>query len=287
MVDENQELNTPEMGDNVPELSEGESQDVNPNINNNMEKEANDNEASPDSEDSSQPEATNRGALEYRLRQQNRKLDRRLEQFESRITEAIARGLSQTSIPASQMPAEDSVNTNSQSSVQQVNPNEVQKLVNQALQEKEAIATQNTFNQYEEAAKRKFNDYNEVIEDLVHSQAITPLMVETIKDLPDAPELIYSIAKSNPQEFERISKLSPVQQMREMAFAVAKHQPSSNVPHRTEEAQNEQQPQVKPNPHKPLSPVSNRGGSMSHGSNNYGFEDRLSELAAGYHKSRP
>jgi hypothetical protein len=284
MVDENQELNSPEMGDNVPELSEGESQDVNPNINTNMEKGTNGNESSPNSEDSSQNESTNRGAIEYRMRQQMRKIDRRLEQFEAKIADAFAKGFNQSSPEASQMPSyEDNTTKNTQSSGQAYTQADIQQAVEKQLQEKELAKQQQDTIAKIQRSRQKHDDFDEVIEDVRNRHALTDLMISSIEDLPDAPELLYSIAKSNPQEFERISRLSPMQQMREMALVVAKHQ-SSEVPHGTKE---EDQPQVKPNPHKPLPPVSNRGGSMSHGTNNYGFDDRLSELAAGYRKSRP
>ena len=72
----------------------------------------------------------------------------------------------------------------------------------------------------------------------------------------------------------KISKLSPLQQSVEMGKLMAQFG-------------NQKVPNVKPAPHKPLSPVNNKGGSIaSAGSNNYAFGDRLAELAAGRRKSR-
>lgn len=235
------------------------------------ETESPDNAASPSSEDEN--ENLSRSTIEYRMRQYNRKLDRKLETFESRIVDAISRNFGQQGSAQPTEMAEPEQKGN-------VSPADVQKMVEQELQNRKMQEVQqgeqkinDAFIAKENQMSDKYEDYDDVIEGLKVKGHITSAMVNSMKYDPNSVDVLYKVGKENPQLLENISKLSPMQQGVEVGKLMAGFAKPNQAP-------------IKPAPHKPLSPVNNKGGSMSQGGNNYAFDDRLAELAAGKRTSR-
>lgn len=88
---------------------------------------------------------------------------------------------------------------------------------NQKLAEREAIrhqqTVQNTFAEREEEARAKYEDYESVA--YADDLRITEYMAEVIKASEIGPEIAYHLG-SNPKEAERIAKMTPLAQAREL-----------------------------------------------------------------------
>ena len=96
---------------------------------------------------------------------------------------------------------------------------EAQKLVQQQELQKQLIAIEDAHAEREEKAREKYDDFQQVAYN--PNLPITTVMAETIKASEVGPEVAYYLG-TNAKEAERISKLSPLLQAKEIGKIEAK-----------------------------------------------------------------
>jgi len=87
-----------------------------------------------------------------------------------------------------------------------------QKVAQQAAQERQKTVN-TTFAEREEAARDKYEDFDDVV--YTDDLTITPAMAQVIKTSEVGPDVAYYLGK-NPKEAERIARLDPLAQAREL-----------------------------------------------------------------------
>lgn len=102
-----------------------------------------------------------------------------------------------------------------------------QELVAKREAEKERSTILEAYHDREEEARGKYNDFEQVAYN--PTTRITAVMAETIQASEIGPDLAYHLG-SNPKEAERISKLSPFLQAKEIGKLEAKLQATPPVP---------------------------------------------------------
>lgn len=91
---------------------------------------------------------------------------------------------------------------------------EVEARADRARQETELREREATWQKLEQKAAKKYEDYEDVA--LSDDLAITPIMAAAIKDAKEiGPDIAYYLGK-NPDDADRIAKLSPAAQVREI-----------------------------------------------------------------------
>jgi hypothetical protein len=96
---------------------------------------------------------------------------------------------------------------------------EAEKLVQHREIQKQRAEIEETFAEREEEARSKYDDFDQVAYN--PNLRVTDVMAETIKASDLGPDLAYWLG-SNPKEAERISRLSPLLQAREIGKVEAK-----------------------------------------------------------------
>jgi len=96
---------------------------------------------------------------------------------------------------------------------------EAEKLVQHRKIQKQRAEIEDTFAEREEEARSKYDDFEQVAYN--PNLRVTDVMAETIKASDLGPDLAYWLG-SNPKEAERISRLSPLLQAREIGKIEAK-----------------------------------------------------------------
>ncbi|MCU0949524.1 MAG: hypothetical protein MUC68_00345 [Burkholderiaceae bacterium] len=85
--------------------------------------------------------------------------------------------------------------------------------VEQVRQQEAVLRREQTWEQRQQQAAKKYEDFADVA--LADDLAITPVMAEAMKDSDLGPDVAYYLGK-NPDEAERIAKLNPAAQVREI-----------------------------------------------------------------------
>ena len=96
---------------------------------------------------------------------------------------------------------------------------EAEKLVQQQELQKQRVAIEDAYAEREEEARSKYDDFEQVAYN--PQLRVTDVMAETIKASDIGPDLAYWLG-SNPKEADRISRLSPLLQAREIGKIEAK-----------------------------------------------------------------
>ena len=96
---------------------------------------------------------------------------------------------------------------------------EAEKLVQQKEAQKERVAIEDAYAEREEEARAKYDDFEQVAYN--PNLRVTDVMAETIKASDLGPDLAYWLG-TNPKEADRISRLSPLLQAREIGKIEAK-----------------------------------------------------------------
>jgi hypothetical protein len=96
---------------------------------------------------------------------------------------------------------------------------EAEKLVEHREIQKQRAEIEETFAEREEEARSKYDDFDQVAYN--PNLRVTDVMAETIKASDLGPDLAYWLG-SNPKEADRISRLSPLLQAREIGKIEAK-----------------------------------------------------------------
>ena len=115
-------------------------------------------------------------------------------------------------------------------------------------------------------AQYKYDDYEDVLTDTLHDGAWTQEMEQASHLTDNAPEFAYKAAKFHRKDLQRISKLSPAQQITEMILLA-------------DRIKNKAQPKkvsAAPEPIKKI--VSNSGGTAQKSIKNMSFEERVQML---------
>jgi len=92
-------------------------------------------------------------------------------------------------------------------------------LIRQRDQQREQTQILESYNEREEAAREKFDDFEQVAYN--PNLKITQVMAQAIQSSEVGPEVAYHLG-TNPKEAERISKLAPILQAREIGKLEAK-----------------------------------------------------------------
>ena len=94
-----------------------------------------------------------------------------------------------------------------------------QELLQQQEAERQRLALLDAYHEREEKARERYDDFEQVVYNT--RLPISNVMAETIQSSDIGPEIAYHLG-SNPKETERISKLSPLLQAREIGKIEAK-----------------------------------------------------------------
>jgi hypothetical protein len=85
--------------------------------------------------------------------------------------------------------------------------------VEQVRQQEAALRREQSWEQRQQQAAKKYEDFVDVV--FSDSLVVTPIMAEAMKESDLGPDVAYYLGK-NPDEAERIAKLSPAAQVREI-----------------------------------------------------------------------
>lgn len=115
-------------------------------------------------------------------------------------------------------------------------------------QQQAVVQREATWEQRQQAASKKYEDFAEVA--LADDLTITPIMAEAMKDSDMGPDVAYYLGK-NPDQAERIAKLNPAAQVREIGKIEARLEVKAEPVKRPSKAP------------PPIDPISSGSGSSS------------------------